>query len=88
MRLEDIYKKQILNEEVEVVITNADGKKETFVLDDSYGKVVARQLRVNSSGNLVEDIDSMFQQADWTGPKQGGAKNKYKEIVINSQYDE
>ena len=88
MRLEDIYKKQILNEEVEVVITNADGKKETFMLDDSYGKVVARQLRVNSSGNLVEDIDSMFQQADWTGPKQGGAKNKYKEIVINSQYDE
>ena len=88
MRLEDIYKKQILNEEVEVVITNADGKKETFMLDDSYGKVVARQLRVNSSGNLVEDIDSMFQQADWTGPKQGDAKNKYKEIVINSQYDE
>ncbi len=88
MRLEDIYNKQILNEEVEVVITNADGKKETFMLDDSYGKVVTRQLRVNSSGALTEDIDSMFQQADWTGPKQGGAKNKYKEIVINSQYDE
>lgn len=88
MRLEDIYNKQVLNEEVEVVITNADGKKETFTLDDSYGKVLTRQLRVNSSGDLVSNIDSMFQQADWTGPKQGGAKNKYKEIVINSQYDE
>ncbi len=88
MRLENIYSKQILNEETEVVITNADGKKETFKLDDSYGKVLTRQLRVNSSGALEEGINSMFEQADWTGPKQGGAKNKYKEIVINSQYDQ
>ena len=88
MRLENIYSNQILNEEVEVVITNADGKKETFTLDDSYGKVISRQLRVNQNSGLGENIDSMFNQADWTGPKQGGAKNKYKEIVINSQYDE
>jgi len=88
MRLENIYSNQILNEEVEVVITNAEGKKETFTLDDSYGKVLSRQLRVNQNSGLGDDIDSMFQQADWTGPKQGGAKNKYKEIVINSQYDE
>ena len=88
MRLEDIYKKQILNEEVEVVITNADGKKETFTLDDSYGKVLSRQLRVNQNSGLEDNINSMFDQADWTGPKQGPPKNKYKEIVINSQYDE
>jgi hypothetical protein len=88
MRLEDIYSKKILTEDVEVVITNADGKKETFTLDDSYGKVLTRQLRVNQSSGLNDDIDSIFQQADWTGPKQVGPKNKYKEIVINSQYDE
>ena len=88
MRLENIYSNQILNEEVEVVITNADGKKETFKLDDTYGKVISRQLRVNQNSGLGDNIDSMFNQADWTGPKQGGAKNKYKEIVINSQYDE
>ncbi len=71
MRLENIYSNQILNEEVEVVITNADGKKETFTLDDSYGKVISRQLRVNQNSGLGDNIDSMFNQADWTGPKQG-----------------
>ena len=88
MRLDDIYSKQILNEEVEVVITNAEGKKETFTLDDSYGKVLTRQLRVNQNSGLEDNINAMFDQADWTGPKQGAPKNKYKEIVINSQYDE
>ena len=52
MRLEDIYNKQVLNEETEVVITNADGKKETFKLDDSYGKVVARQLRLSQDSGF------------------------------------
>ena len=56
MRLEDIYNKQILNEEVEVVFTTADGKKETFKLDDSYGKVVARQLRLNQDPGFDENI--------------------------------
>ena len=88
MRLEQIYSQKVLKEDVEVVITTADGKKETFTLDDSYGKVLARQLKVNQSSGLDDDIDSIFQQADWTGPKQGPPKAKYKEIVINSQYDE
>lgn len=88
MRLEDIYSQKILSEDVEVVITNADGEKKTFTLDDAYGKVLTRQLRVNQNPELGDNIDSMFQQADWTGPKQTGPKNKYKEIVINSQYDE
>ena len=86
--LSKIYSHQVLNEEVEVVVTHPDGKKETFTLDDSYGKVLSRQLRVNQSSGLEDAINSMFEQADWTGPKQGAPKNKYKEIVINSQYDE
>ncbi|MDB4430198.1 hypothetical protein N9273_00085 [bacterium] len=88
MRLEDIYSTKIINENVEVVITNSEGKRETFTLDDTYGKVITRQLRVNSSSNLGDNIDEMFKQADWTGPKQVGPKTKYKEIVINSQYEE
>ena len=90
MRLEDIYNKQILNEEVEVVFTTADGKKETFNLDDSYGKVVARQLRLSQDPDFDENVKSLFVQGDWVSKKkqQGIAKARYKDIVIKSQYDE
>lgn len=90
MRLEDIYNKQILNEETEVVITNADGKKETFTLDDSYGKVVARQLRLSQDSGFEDNINSIFVQGDWVskGKDQKVAKSKYLEIVTKSQYDE
>lgn len=86
--LENIYIYKVLREDVDVTITYADNEKETYTLDDSYGRVLSRQLRVSQSSGLDDDIDSMFQQADWTGPKQTGPKNKYKEIVINSQYDD
>ena len=90
MRLEDIYNKQILNEEVEVVFTTADGKKETFKLDDTYGKVVARQLRLSQDDGFDGNITSIFEQGDWVskGKDQKNAKNKYLEIVTKSQYNE
>ena len=90
MRLEDIYNKQILNEEVEVVFTTADGKKETFNLDDSYGKVIARQLKLNQDPGFDENIKSIFVQGDWVSKKkqQDIARKRYKDIVIKSQYDE
>ena len=90
MRLEDIYNKQILNEETEVVITNSDGKKETFKLDDSYGKVVARQLRLSQDSGFDDNINSIFVKGDWVskGKDQKIAKSKYLEIVTKSQYDE
>ena len=90
MRLEDIYNKQILNEEVEVVFTTADGKKETFNLDDAYGKVVARQIRLSQDPGFDENVKSIFIQGDWVSKKkqQGIAKARYKDIVIKSQYDE
>jgi len=89
MRLEDIYNKQILNEEVEVVFTTADGKKETFNLDDSYGKVIARQIRLNQDPGFDDNVKALFEQGDWVSKKkqQGIAKAKYKDIVIKSQYD-
>lgn len=83
-----IYQQQVLGEEVEVTITHSSGEKETFKLEDGYGKVVARQLRVNQSSSVDGDIDSIFEQGDWTGPKQSGAKGKFKEIIINSSYDQ
>lgn len=90
MRLEDIYNKQILNEEVEVVFTTADGKKETFNLDDTYGKVVARQLRLSQDPDFDENVKSIFVQGDWVSKEknQKNAKNKYLEIVTKSQYNE
>ena len=90
MRLEDIYNKQILNEEVKVVFTTADGKKETFNLEDSYGKVIARQIRLNQDPGFDENVKSLFVQGDWVSKKkqQGIAKSRYKDIVIKSQYDE
>ena len=90
MRLEDIYNKQILNEETEVVITNADGKKETFKLDDTYGKVVARQLKLHQDPGFDENVKSIFVQGDWVSKKkqQDIARKRYKDIVIKSQYAE
>jgi outer membrane murein-binding lipoprotein Lpp len=82
-----IYQQQVLNEEVEVTITHPTGETESFKLEDSYGKVVARQLRVNQTSTVDTDIDSIFEQGDWTGPKQAGPKGKFKEIVINTSYD-
>lgn len=86
--LSKIYSHKVLNEEVEVVVTHTDGKQETFNLEDGYGKVVARQLRVAQSGSVNEDIDAIFEQGDWTGPKQVAPKTRYKDIVINSTYDQ
>ena len=89
-RLEDIYNKQILNEEVKVVFTTADGKKETFNLEDSYGKVIARQIRLNQDPGFDDNVKSLFVQGDWVSKKkqQGIARSRYKDIVIKSQYDE
>ena len=82
-----IYQQQVLNEEVEVTITHPTGETENFKLEDSYGRVVARQLRVNQTSTVDTDIDSIFEQGDWTGPKQKGAKGKFKEIIISTSYD-
>ena len=39
----------LLSEEVDVTMSYPDGKTETFKLEDGYGRVLAKQLRVNNS---------------------------------------
>lgn len=77
----------VLGEDTEVSVTHASGEKETFRLEDSYGKIVARQLRVSQTSDVDDYIDSIFDQGNWTGPKQEKPKKVLKDIIINTSYD-
>ena len=76
----------LLSEETNVTVTFPDGKKETFNLEDSYGRVVARQLRINNSSGVDTAIADIFQNGGWTG-NQTAAQTVFKNIIINTPYD-
>lgn len=94
-KLTDVYNnmnrvmsdESLLNEEVDVTMSYPNGKTETFKLEDSYGKVLAKQLRVNNSGGVDIAIDAIFAKAEWTG-NQEGPKTVFKDIIIKTQYED
>ena len=85
--LEDIYRKRILSEDVEVSFKNEDGSVNTYKLEDTYAKILKRQIRVESSNEINDSIDRIFAQSDWTG-NQSIPKSVLKNITIKSSYDQ
>tara|TARA_R110000851_G_C13045990_1_gene562579 strand:- start:136 stop:1575 length:1440 start_codon:yes stop_codon:yes gene_type:complete len=77
----------LLSEEVDVTMSYPDGKTETFKLEDGYGRVLAKQLRVNNSGNVDTAINAIFINSEWTG-NQEGPKNVFKDIIIKTDYND
>ena len=96
-KLTDIYSnlhrvktdESLLSEEVDVTMTYPNGKTETFKLEDGYGKVLAKQLRVNNSSGVDSAIDDIFQNGGWTSKSnpQTAAKTVFKDLIIKTQYD-
>jgi len=78
---------KVLGEDVEVSVTHASGESETFRLEDSYGKIITRQLRISQTSDVDNSIDSIFKQGNWTGPKQAKPQKVLKDIIINTVYD-
>tara|TARA_R100000152_G_C6760413_1_gene184469 strand:- start:125 stop:1528 length:1404 start_codon:yes stop_codon:yes gene_type:complete len=85
--LEDIYKKRVINEDVEVSFKNEDGSVDTYKLEDTYAKVLKRQIKVESSKEIDDSINKIFSQSDWTG-NQNIPKSVLKDITIKSPYDQ
>ena len=85
--LEQIYKKRVLNEDVEVSFKNEDGSVDTYKLEDTYAKILKRQIKVESSKEIDDSINKIFSQSDWTG-NQNIPKSVLKDITIKSPYDQ
>ena len=79
----------LLSEDTNVTVTFPDGKKETFNLEDSYGRVLAKQLRVNNSSGVDSAIADIFQNGGWTSKSnpQTAVKTVFKDVIINTPYD-
>jgi len=85
--LEQIYKKRVINEDVEVSFKNEDGSVDTYKLEDTYAKILKRQIKVESSKEIDDSINKIFSQSDWTG-NQNIPKSVLKDITIKSPYDQ
>ena len=85
--LEQIYKKRVLNEDVEVSFKNEDGSVDTYKLEDTYAKILKRQIKVESSKEIDDSVNKIFSQSDWTG-NQNIPKSVLKDITIKSPYDQ
>tara|TARA_A100001201_G_scaffold54321_1_gene52939 strand:+ start:1322 stop:2725 length:1404 start_codon:yes stop_codon:yes gene_type:complete len=85
--LEQIYKKRVINEDVEVSFKNEDGSIDTYKLEDTYAKILKRQIKVESSKEIDDSINKIFSQSDWTG-NQNIPKSVLKDITIKSPYDQ
>lgn len=85
--LEQIYKKRVFNEDVEVSFKNEDGSVDTYKLEDTYAKILKRQIKVESSKEIDNSVNKIFTQSDWTG-NQNIPKSVLKDITIKSPYDQ
>ena len=86
--LGDIYNNNVrknLYEDVNVKFTYPDGDIEDFDLEDSYARVVSRQLRVSASNDVENNIQQIFNAGSWTG-NQGAPMKNLKDIIINTNY--
>ena len=62
--LEQIYKKRVINEDVEVSFKNEDGSVDTYKLEDTYAKILKRQIKVEPILTTAQDHD--FNQVVFT----------------------
>ncbi len=60
-------------------------KKVTYKIEDTYAKVLKRQIKADTSEELDSSIDEIFKLADWTG-NQKAPKDILKNVTIKTSY--
>jgi hypothetical protein len=78
---------QIYKEDVNVTFQPEGGPPTVYTLPDLYAKTLMKKIKVETAEGIDKPVDSIFVQGGW-GTKQDAPKAVFKNIIINSDYDQ
>lgn len=78
---------QIYKEDVNVTFEPEGDKPTTYTLPDVYAKTLMKKIKVETSEGIDKPVDMIFTQGGWS-MKQDAPKAVFKNIIINSDYEQ
>jgi len=78
---------QIYKEDVNVTFEPEGGQRVTYTLPDVYAKTLMKKIKVETAEGIDKPVDEIFVQGGW-GNKQEAPKAVFKNIIINSDYEQ
>lgn len=78
----DVYK-----EDVNVIFKPEGSKPVSYKLPDIYARGLMKKIKVETGAGIDEPINKIFNQGGW-GNKQDAPKTVFKNVIINSDYEQ